>query len=182
MNNQKCNLKISKISILHRPLFRIICQNSHWQLISSVLPSAPYRRPKAMPGPDGYKERCSSQNFPASKTHCPHKPPLKGEKWRRATDFILRSDAQERDHHLWASQHSTPGAQNPYQEIATQGLIAPPKIKPTTKPCLLKAQFHADYPQPVNNMDDVPVPDPTCSGTPHKMFKSYIPSSHIATF
>lgn len=171
------SIKRSFISILHRPLFRVICQNSHWQLISSVLlPSAPYRRPKAMPRPDGYKELCSCQNFPASKTYCPHKPPLNCEKWRRATDFILRSDAQEKDHHLWASQHSTPAAQNPHQEIAAQGLVAPPRIKPTTKLNLLKAQFLADHLQPVNNMDDVPAPDPTCSGTPHKMFKSYIPT------
>ncbi|KAK9973258.1 hypothetical protein ABG768_023999 [Culter alburnus] len=116
-----------------------------------------------MPRPDGYKELCSCQNFPASKTYCPHKPPLKGEKWRRATDFILRSDAQEKDHHLWASQHSTLAAQNPHQEIAAQGLVAPPRIKPTPKPRLLKAQFHADHPQPVNNMDDVPAPDPNFS-------------------
>ncbi|XP_048055598.1 ephexin-1 [Megalobrama amblycephala] len=115
-----------------------------------------------MPGPDGYKEPCSCQNFTESKTYCPHKHPLKGKKWRRTTNFILRSDAQK-DHHFWASQHSTPAAQSPHQEIAAQDLVAPPRIKPTPKPRLLKAQFHADHPQPVNNMDDVPAPDPNCS-------------------
>lgn len=124
-----------------------------------------------MPGPDGYKELCSCQNVPLSKTYYPPEPPLKGEKWCRATDFI---DAPEKDHHRWASQHSTSAAQNPHQATATQGLVAATqglvaatRIKPIPKPRLLKAHFNADHPQSVNNRNVdyvVPASDPTCSG------------------
>lgn len=57
-----------------------------------------------MPGPDGYRELYPCQKCPASKTYCPPKPPLKGEKWHRVTDFILRRDVQEKDHQRQASQ------------------------------------------------------------------------------
>ncbi|CAM4624319.1 unnamed protein product [Leuciscus chuanchicus] len=95
-----------------------------------------------------------------AKTYCTPEPPLKGEKWGRATDFILRSDAQEKDHH-----RSTPVAQT-HQATATEALVAATQIKPIPKPCLLKAHFNADHPQSVNNRNVdyvVPASDPTCS-------------------
>ncbi len=168
--------KIFHFHYLYWQIVIIICQNLHWQLISSILlPSAlPYRRPKAMPGPDGYRELCPCQNFPASKTYCPPKPPLKGEKWCRATDFILRRDVQEKDHQCQATQNST-AAQTPHQGVATHSLVAVPKIKPIPKPRLLKTQFHVDQSQPVHNSNMnyvASASDPACSGTPHRMSNS----------
>ncbi|XP_059353800.1 uncharacterized protein LOC132091047 [Carassius carassius] len=118
-----------------------------------------------MPGPDGYRELYPCQNLPASKTCCPPKPPLKGEKWHRATDFILRRDVQEKDQQRQATQHSTV-AQNSRKVIATHGLVAPPKIKPTPKPRHLKMQIHVEQSQPVHNiiMNYVPpTSDQACS-------------------
>ncbi|XP_050968156.1 rho guanine nucleotide exchange factor 5 [Labeo rohita] len=121
-----------------------------------------------MPGPDGYREPCPCQNIPAFKTYCPPKPPLKGEKWRRGTDFILKRDVQEKDHQHQATQNST-AVQNPRQEIANHGLVVPPKIKPIPKPRLLKTQFHVDQSQPAFNINNInvnyvaPASDPACS-------------------
>ncbi|XP_026119540.1 ephexin-1 isoform X2 [Carassius auratus] len=118
-----------------------------------------------MPGPDGYRELYPCQNLPASKICCPPKPPLKGEKWHRATDFILRRDVQEKDQQCQATQRSTV-AQNSRQVIASHGLVAPPKIKPIPKPRHLKMQIHVEQSQPVHNiiMNYVPpTSDQACS-------------------
>ncbi|XP_058634664.1 rho guanine nucleotide exchange factor 5 isoform X3 [Onychostoma macrolepis] len=118
-----------------------------------------------MPGPDGYRELYPCQNFPASKTYCPPKPPLKGEKWHRATNSILRRDVQEKDHQHQATQNST-AAQNPYQGVATHTLVALPKMKPMPKPRLLKTQFYVDQSQSVHNSNVnyvTSASDPACS-------------------
>ncbi|XP_043097218.1 rho guanine nucleotide exchange factor 15 isoform X2 [Puntigrus tetrazona] len=115
-----------------------------------------------MPGPDGCRELYPCQNFPVSKTYSPPEPPLKGEKWRRATDFILRRDVQEKDHQR---QNSTV-AQKPHQGVATHSLVALPKIKPIPKPCLPKMLFHVDQSQPVHNGNInyvTSASDPACS-------------------
>ncbi len=127
-----------------------------------------------MPGPDGYRELYPCQNFPASKTYCPPKPPLKGEKWGRATDFILGRDVQEKDHQRQATQNST-AARVPHQGAATHSLVTLPKIKPIPKSRLLKTQFHGDQSQPVHNSNInyiTPASDPACSGTAYRMSNS----------
>ncbi|XP_021332789.1 ephexin-1 [Danio rerio] len=104
-----------------------------------------------MPGPDGHSDLGPCKNLAVPKSFFPPKPSITGEKWHTALDFILRGDAQEKIHHRWASQHSTPVAQNIHQRVADEGLISPTRIKPVPKPRLLKSQSHTDQQQSFND-------------------------------
>ncbi|XP_056315942.1 ephexin-1 [Danio aesculapii] len=108
-----------------------------------------------MPGPDGNSALDPCKNDAVPKSFYPPKPSFNSEKWHKASDLILRRDDQKKIHCCWASQHSTPAAQNIHQRAANVGLISPTRIKPIPKPRLLRSQSHADQPPSLNdsNMD-----------------------------